>query len=653
MIIGVFLRNFKVYKSITYVPISNGDKFCGLIGRNGIGKSSILEALDCYFNNKQFNVNIDNSNAEDEESYIVPLFAIKKTEVPEGSLSDLSESYSSSFWSVVEGEITQPIINNNYVEQFKLVKEHITKVNFINKETHYILPIGVSRYGNPSIGIFRDSVFLDSIVEVIDGENKQLNVKRAIAKLIDLNDFIKTQFQYVYIPKDIEADRLVQFERLEIQTLLGTKLEDIVSNFLSRRTINDISQGLKRFIEELSSILPNYKYRTPTYNQPNLKVDKIYSLIIQEFFSVRELHKEGGDGKDISLKHLSSGEKQQAILSLIHSIISEYRDDSTATLIIAVDEPESSLHVSACYDQFEKMYNISNECCQTIFSSHWYGFIPAMTDGSITNIINENNRHTGYIFNIYKYREELKHSERSYSAEQHSRLPVDIMLKSSNDFVQSILMSVICDDEYNWLICEGSSDKIYLDAYFHEEIISRKLRIIPVCTASEVKNIYKRLSILFDELKGQVKGKVFLLIDTDASPLEFDTADNLEKNLRCRRIVNDTGAKLTKLVKVQSSPKAPKTDIEDVLNGKVFNTALLHFKSEGEELLAFIDDSEKDEIPSYFAMDLKPSEGQSLDDFFNANTGLNKVLFAKKYVELLAGSINPSWIDEIAEYFNK
>ena len=50
MILGIILRNFKIYKSISYIPISNGNRFCGLIGKNGIGKSSILEALDYYFN---------------------------------------------------------------------------------------------------------------------------------------------------------------------------------------------------------------------------------------------------------------------------------------------------------------------------------------------------------------------------------------------------------------------------------------------------------------------------------------------------------------------------------------------------------------------------------------------------------------------------
>lgn len=52
MIIGVILRNFKTYKNINYIPLSNGESFSGFIGANGIGKSSILEALDCFFNNR-------------------------------------------------------------------------------------------------------------------------------------------------------------------------------------------------------------------------------------------------------------------------------------------------------------------------------------------------------------------------------------------------------------------------------------------------------------------------------------------------------------------------------------------------------------------------------------------------------------------------
>ena len=208
------------------------------------------------------------------------------------------------------------------------------------------------------------------------------------------------------------------------------------------------------------------------------------------------------------------------------------------------------------------------------------------------------------------------------------------------------------EDCYNWLICEGSSDKIYLEAYLSEEIQNKKLRIIPVCTASEVKNTYSRLSVLFSEIKDKLVGKVFLLIDTDRNPVEFDTQDGLDTHLMCRRIVNDEQEKQTKLVKIKAAPKAPNTDIEDALNGKIFNQTLLTFKNQNEGLLDFLIDEDKPEVPSYFAMNLRPAERGKLDEFFNANDGNNKVLFAKKYVELLQPeNIIPSWVQQIKNYF--
>ena len=78
MILGILYRNYKSFKNITYIPISNGDKFCSLIGRNGVGKSSVLESLDVFFNKRSFNRNINNNR---DEAYITPIFCIKKESI--------------------------------------------------------------------------------------------------------------------------------------------------------------------------------------------------------------------------------------------------------------------------------------------------------------------------------------------------------------------------------------------------------------------------------------------------------------------------------------------------------------------------------------------------------------------------------------------
>src|SRR5690554_5186070 len=55
MIVGLLVRNFKTYQAINYLQISNGKCFSALVGANGAGKSSVLEALNSFFNGADWN----------------------------------------------------------------------------------------------------------------------------------------------------------------------------------------------------------------------------------------------------------------------------------------------------------------------------------------------------------------------------------------------------------------------------------------------------------------------------------------------------------------------------------------------------------------------------------------------------------------------
>ena len=487
MIIGIILRNFKTYKNINYIPLSNGESFSGFIGANGIGKSSILEALDCFFNNRPWNMNINRSSSGEESCYIVPIFCIAKDKVKEEELKQKAEIYSNIIWNLMTLPLTPNFINSNFKEFIEQIKKHLP--TFTTKDTHYLLPLGeINKDHKVTHSIFRGETLLNPLGLSTEMTAEQKYEYLAQNFLIPLKNYIKESYNYIYIPKDIEPERITRFETLEIQTLLGEKLENIVAKFITQKQIQEISNGLKGFINTLSDSLPSYKFRAASSNQPNLKPSIIYSLIIRDFFSIRELHKEGVDSseKDLSIKLLSSGEKQQAILSLIHNIIANYRDDSSS-LILAIDEPESSLHISACYEQFEKLYQISRKCSQVLFTSHWYGFIPSMASGNIINIVFHSDKHQCLMFDISRYREEIKIKEKEYRSEHRYGLPLDIMLKSSNDFIQSILSSIIAEIPYNWLICEGSSEQFYFNYYFDDEIQNNRLRIVPVGGAKEIK----------------------------------------------------------------------------------------------------------------------------------------------------------------------
>jgi len=45
MIAGLFIRNYKTYQGINYIPISNGSFFTAIVGENGSGKVLFLKRL--------------------------------------------------------------------------------------------------------------------------------------------------------------------------------------------------------------------------------------------------------------------------------------------------------------------------------------------------------------------------------------------------------------------------------------------------------------------------------------------------------------------------------------------------------------------------------------------------------------------------------
>ena len=301
--------------------------------------------------------------------------------------------------------------------------------------------------------------------------------------------------------------------------------------------------------------------------------------------------------------------------------------------------------MAACFDQFDALYKISRSCRQLLFTTHWYGFFPTVEAGNASVITRQKGDHFIDLINLPSHREQVKQMSR----QSKGKLPYDIRLKSINDFVQSIIASTMGDSPFNWLICEGSSEKIYFSEYFKDLVAEKRLRIVPVGGAKEIKRLYGHLSAAYDEFKSDIKGKIVLLSDTDPELVSYPIKEF--SNLICKRIVNNQTTIETDLVNIDSNPVSPPTEIEDALNGRhVFNTLKL-FSDEFEDLRFLNEMSEPFEAPAHFSLDLRPSEKVFIDNFFNI--GNNKYEFAKRYSKTLSSNmIVPSWILEIRSWLN-
>lgn len=640
MIIGAFLRYYKTYQGINYIPITDEDKFCGLVGDNGIGKSSVLESLDTFFNSKSWNFNTitKKSGKSSTKPQIVPVFLLERRYF-DGDDLEKAELLNSIALNISEGDVSPSL----KVHAKAFIEHRDRLIQRVDLSDLLIIPLGVDYKGGASISLFNNRMMVEGLLgNEVETTNTSLSDSELEAFLPLLNK-IKEIVDYIYIPREIEPELFTKLETNEIQVLMGETLIQILSERVPQKQINEINSSLNSFIDTLAQELEIYSYRTPTDRQQYLKKNDVYNLIIQSFFSTRKLHKKQGENW-LEISSLSSGEKQKAIINVAHSLLKKHRDTGT-NLIIGIDEPESSLHMSACFDQFDALYEISRDAMQVVFSSHWYGFLPTIETGSATVITKNDSAHVFDMINLANYREQIK----QLTTKSKGRLPYDIRLKSVNDFVQSVITSAIGETPFNWIICEGSSEKVYLSAYFQDLIDSKRLRIVPVGGAREIKRLYNHLSTSYEDFQEEISGKIILLSDTDAQLVNYDVKKY--PNLYCKRIVNCMKERTTKLVNIQANPVSPATEIEDSLNGKLFYETLCTFIDSYPDKLSFLHEIE-DEITqesSRIALDLKASQWGEIEQFFDLDN--NKFSFSKRYVEAISDEYAvPSWIEEIREW---
>ncbi|MFS1491707.1 AAA family ATPase, partial [Vibrio splendidus] len=246
--------------------------------------------------------------------------------------------------SIAEDNVSPSL--KSHIKRFVTHREQILLRKDL--EDFFLIPIGIDYKGDVTVSAFNNRLLVEELLGE-DFESSKTSLSDEDLKVFNpLLDKIKSEIEYIYIPREIDPESFTRLETDEIQVLMGETLTEILSQRVPARQIADINNSLNEFIDTLADELNIYAYRTPTERQQNLRKTDVYNLIIQAFFNVRKLHKKQGDTW-LEISSLSSGEKQKAIIDVAHSLLTNHRA-SGENLIIGVDEPESSLHMSACFD---------------------------------------------------------------------------------------------------------------------------------------------------------------------------------------------------------------------------------------------------------------------------------------------------------------
>lgn len=658
MLVGLFLKHIKAYKGINYIPIGEKYKFISYIGENGVGKSSILESIDSFFNLKPYLVNKsalnDGITTKGNEPFIAPIFLIEKSKVSKNKKE--FEKISNIFWEINKKDLSSAVQGS--MKEFFELRESIKSNISYSKTSHYFILAGENNLtATPKLSFASfqgEEAFMSLFLEKLIGnslEDKKESISKArevINKELDKQEWksflvsLKSLYSYVYLPVEIEIESFTKIETNEMQKIFDKKLKNEIQKALKSvnfDNVGGINKSLDKFVLEIENILNDeYKYDTGLKRNNSVTKSDLVSKILEVYFQKRVLNK-SNDGILTKVSELSAGEKRQALINLVYAFLK--RDSQRESMvIIGIDEPENSLHTALCYDQFEKLKETSKSS-QVLLTTHWYGFLPIVSEG-YGHFLNDSSDKISFdSFDLYDYRAEVRKAIQA----SKNRIPRDFILKSTYDLVQSIFYSLKKESPYNWIICEGISEKIYFEEFFKEEIKDLNLRVLPMAGKPNVIRMYKYLETPMREEK--CDGKVFCLIDTDLERCDsIASIQNLP--LQIRRLSNKNNNEKTALIELSNNDTYP-TDIEQALNPVIFQRTIAKLADNEKYKINSIENQKGN---SDFIRNFKNIE---VENFFKECKGDNKIEFAKKYIDIHISEnkadLLPKWVNEVKDYF--
>ncbi|WP_415885327.1 AAA family ATPase [Neptuniibacter sp. QD37_6] len=638
MLVSVFISYFKTFKGNKYIPLSQGERFSALIGENGAGKSSILESLNCLFNRAEWNIN-NQGKRSGSPAHVVGIFLIRKDSFQKIKKDHLVKKK----YEVVDDYLRNISPDKFNTSQRQIVEDFIRHrdevLSNLENDNFYLAVAGKQSEMDDSFFTVFDKDISKLIDTQIRKDNKdEKSLEKAVRKDRNLySEDVLSKLAYIYIPAEVNAAEFTRLESTGIQKLMGKELSVKIAEHFPPPLIAEINKGLHTFLDEIEGMLDGYRYKRLPGKDGYLTKEDVREKVVEAFFATRVLNKISDQG-DIEVKNLSSGEKRKSLVDLASSFI-EQDAVRAKSVIIAFDEPEASLDVGSCFEQYQKIQRMAKEGSQIMVATHWYGFMPIVSIGNAIHL-ERDDMITTSIIPLYNYKESIKHRN-----QKDRVIPKSIDLKSMNDLVQSIYHSIKSEDFFNWIICEGSTDKVYIENYIDDE----RLKVIPLGGANQVKKLFEYMFIAINDIDRELKnkGKVLCVVDTDDVMTNF-SSDGCNNLSAMRLLCID---KHVDLVRVTDKRASPVTVIEDALEGHVFLKTLKEFRSQYEEIDNLLHEMDVDDLSysSCQAFDLKKSQFKVLKDFFSKDD--NKMRFANKY----AGHISktkPVWISKIMDYFD-
>ncbi|SHK09889.1 ATP-binding protein [Hespellia stercorisuis] len=345
---SLVIKNFRGYKGETKVLF---DDLTVFVGQNDIGKSTILEALDIFFNNNKGIIKIDPLDVnifEKEEGNEETIISVTFTDLPDSIVIDSSAS------TTLEKEYL--INEDNQLEVVKKFKSGGSAKVFIkafhpthtecadlllkkNKDLKKIIKDNSIEVENQNVNSIMREAIWKHYSDCLECKSIEIDTSKEDAKNIweKLNCYMPVYSLFQSDRKNSDGDS-------EVQDPLQEAVKQILSDEQLLETLNIVAQEVQDKLKEVASrTLDKLREMDPNVaNSLNPVIPSTQGLKWQDVFKKVSI---SGDG-DIPINKRGSGVKRLILLNFFRGEVERRLEASDNTgVIYAIEEPETSQHI--------------------------------------------------------------------------------------------------------------------------------------------------------------------------------------------------------------------------------------------------------------------------------------------------------------------